>query len=296
MRSEIGVQKSRPLHQPRTCKGRTIALPFCFTVINHHTINLTEGWKSIIFSFKCNCKTMMNDLALHNGQMALCLLHQQRFDEASKMLKDSLKSLLINAREGGIPNLNQASFAGAPSTAEPLHLRELSIGTIEVEVGDSAHAFSPHNAFCLFHRAIELSTNPTDGRPTSTDHAPFHMLVMMYNFAISLHCEAVTTGDSLYLHKAMRIYEACIVQLRRFPRTHERLFLILQLAVVNNLGHIHSHMFCAPRARECLQYMSALLSTFNSQMASPEEAQDAAFFYNQCLFHRSTVLQSAAAA
>jgi hypothetical protein len=131
---------------------------------------------------------------------------------------------------------------------------------------------SPDCMFVLFNRAIILSPSARSDEATTAS-------VFLYNMGFVYHREGVERGCSALLRKAVHAYETARQSLRKSPAGSD----LVMFALVNNMGHIHSHLFNRQAADGCRRCLSLSISTYSRILSK----YDVAFF---CMNFRKTDL------
>jgi hypothetical protein len=111
---------------------------------------------------------------------------------------------------------------------------------------------SPDNMFVLFNRAIILSPSAQADKATTAS-------VLLYNMGFVYHREGVERGCSALLRKALHGYQMAGLVLRKSSAGSD----LVMFALVNNMGHIHSHFFNKQAADGCRRCLSLNISTYS---------------------------------
>jgi hypothetical protein len=123
---------------------------------------------------------------------------------------------------------------------------------------------SPDNMFVLFNRAIMLSPSARADEATTAS-------VLLYNMAFVYHREGAERGCSALLRKALHGYKMAGRVLRERSTGSD----LVMFALVNNMGHIHSHLFNRQAADGCRRCLSLNISTYSRILSK----YDLAFFF-----------------
>jgi hypothetical protein len=117
--------------------------------------------------------------------------------------------------------------------------------------------------------------------------------VLLYNMGFAYHREGVERGCSALLAKALHVYETARRVLRKSSAAAAAAAAggdLVMFALVNNMGHIHSHFFNQQAADGCRRCLSLSKSTYSRILSKC----DLAFF---CMnFFKTDMLQCAPAA
>ena len=158
---------------------------------------------------------------------------------------------------------------------------------------------STDNGFEVFNRAVLLTEKAGE------DFTPAKFLdgmgaVLLYNLALSEHMRGLKVKGSRVglFQRALHYYQLCFATLRQGSSTD--VMAVLLLAVVNNMGHIHStSSFKSEQSIKCREYFSRLLASIaqkSTDMSRMLSEDDLAFFSMQGLFFSTITTQSAPAA
>lgn len=162
---------------------------------------------------------------------------------------------------------------------------------------------SPSNYFAMFNRAFsfEDTDHPSSNGTFESSLEWTHKMqllpvVILFNTGLTYHRMALNTAGKDEFVKAFRFYELALKtideKISRALRSSD--YNLLQLALYNNMGYIHSHFF---NEKETMVCAGRLLATFASidcsTMLSKEEY---VFYYMNLLFllNRSPVFAPAA--
>jgi hypothetical protein len=148
---------------------------------------------------------------------------------------------------------------------------------------------SPDNMFALFNRAIILSSVSTPNARSSAYEATVAS-VFMYNIGLVYHRDGIERGCSALLRKALNAYERARKSLHKSQAGS--IFDLILFALLNNMGHIHSHFFDKQEADACRRCLYQNYSKC-SRILSKE---DFAFFFMNILVMKADLLQFAPAA
>ena len=124
-------------------------------------------------------------------------------------------------------------------------------------------ALSPDGFFELCQHAfvIDNRTNYTRSPCEEDILRKLVIATMLYNMGLSYHREAVSRGNLKVMKHALAIYTAAVRVVRIGPTVVTgptgTAFLILSL--INNMGHIYSHLFDFQHAFECRSLMRNLI-------------------------------------
>jgi hypothetical protein len=138
---------------------------------------------------------------------------------------------------------------------------------------------SPGTMFVLFNRAIILSPSARADKAATES-------VLLYNLGFVYHREGVERGCSALLRKALHAYETAGRVLHKSPAGSD----LVMFALINNMGHIHSHFFNKEVADGCRRFLSHNISAYSRILSK----YDLAFFFMN--FLKTDLLQYAPAA
>jgi hypothetical protein len=232
-------------------------------------------------------KSRLFPTPLDANTMAVGLLKENKTAEAISFFHQGLRTLNSKTDVAETIHGQTSECAEQSSVHRPSKRRRL------VPVGDegSIHTMdapalknhdmemSPDNMFFLFNRAIILLPSARADEATTAS-------VLLYNMGFAYHREGVERGCSALLRKALHDYKMAGRVLRKSPAGSD----LVMFALVNNMGHIHSHFFNKQAADSCRRSLSLNISTYSRILSK----YDVAFFFMN--FLKTNLLQCSPAA
>lgn len=232
---------------------------------------------------------------LREGSTALCEFH---FDDAIQCFRQGI--ILSSQRVAGpaLPldeNDQEASrFSFSSALMEsyvPLHL-------------DESRHISSHNIFQLFDRAICLTT-------AHHENAVEASIICIYNIGLTHHVRAMLLqqdqgqhGSSYHFHRANHFYQlalnavtgASFVNENDVDADPDEPMLLVQMALLNNMGHIACHFCERTKVEACFERMYQVLPRLIKQNTSYLCHPNVVFFRSyQCCSHVLSLNLAAAA-
>ena len=200
---------------------------------------------------------------------AVCQMQEGKYDEATATLQQAAVGLrAIAASRAGFPRIAAAGY-GSQQGREPLmdvslltspvvrdHVNPTEASKVVTEsiVGDALH-------FQLFEMAFLTPYWHYEG----TRGVGLSLAFVLYNLAICRHHKEIKLGTMKkgVLMTAARWYLTAMRIIRANLRDAElKDVVMLNLACINNLGHLYSHLQMLDEAQNCMaQLRSALYST-----------------------------------
>jgi hypothetical protein len=232
-------------------------------------------------------KSQISPTPLDANTMAVALLKENKTTEAISCFHQGLRMLNSKTDVAETIHGQTSECAEQCSVHQSSNRRRLmpvggegSIHTVDAPaLKNRDMEMSPNTMFVLFNRAIILSPSALADKVTTES-------VLLYNMGFAYHREGVEWGCSALLRKALLGYEAAWRVLRKIPAGGD----LVMFALVNNMGHIHSHFFNKQAADDCQRCLSLNISTYFRILSKC----DFAFF---CMnFSKTDMLQVAPAA
>jgi tetratricopeptide (TPR) repeat protein len=224
--------------------------------------------------------------------MAITLMQKNNHDEAIESLRRALTCLQDLPKNNGSKPLTP--HANETLQCHHSYKKVFKSISIQRQVGNTTVNFwstSPHNCFEFYNHAFDISSNiTTEMRGISESIMP---TVLLYNMGLAYHGKAVRSGSSSEFHQALKFYQMSLHVLQDNPALHYQDMLhILCLALLNNMGYIHSHFYEWSEMKQChIILESRLVSTFKH---SKDLAEENVFFSYIILSYNTTLMSPAA--
>jgi tetratricopeptide (TPR) repeat protein len=139
-------------------------------------------------------------------------------------------------------------------------------------------ASSPNTAYSMYNRALVLSEDQDDYALLVT-YQHRTSAIILYNLALVHHNIGVHLGVSAALPQALKLYEMAMETVDRGANfvDVQKLFL----ALLNNMGNIHTHLFHFEHTERCLNSLREVLAA-SAQTSAMDD--DYVFFFLNALF------------
>jgi hypothetical protein len=184
-------------------------------------------------------------------------------------------------------NFTQQGTSQIPSSREELPtmmdcevdsiVKEKSLRSMQVEPTCS-FASSPSTAYSIYNRALVLSVEQDDySFMTTYQHRT--SAIILYNLALVHHNIGIHLGVSAALPHALQLYGMSMQTINQGANLADVQKLLL--ALLNNMGNIHTHLFDLANTQRCLINLRVVLSTSSTLMAMDE---DYLFFFLNAMF------------
>jgi hypothetical protein len=213
--------------------------------------------------------------------MAVCLMQQNRHDEAKQTFRQAVTCLqeLVGTEndseflQSHPPPSEIRSSAGSPMDTTDAMQSDTSNNRVKVVYGVSIEhplcitntsflSASPDNLFDFYNRAFLLSSNLAAELPMVYESVA--TAVLLYNMALSGHGKAVRSGSSKELRRTLKLYKMSLRILQDDSSLHsEDMLHVLLLALLNNIGCIHSHFYDWQDMQECREVLYSLFASAN---------------------------------
>ena len=122
---------------------------------------------------------------------------------------------------------------------------------------------SPDNMFDFYHRAFVISPKIAGELPVIYESVT--TAVLLYNTGLSCHGNAIRSGSSIELRRALQLYKISLRIIQDNSLLHgEDTFQVVLLALLNNTGCIHSHFYDWNEMSECREVLYSLFASSNN--------------------------------
>jgi hypothetical protein len=198
---------------------------------------------------------MDTTILLNNN--AVNLMQQGNFEKVASEFRSALAVLHRVGQHGGV-DLNDKV------TTNCISVRSVPLDDLLFDT--SSH--QDHHAFSLFDRALVID-NAKLAAACSIGGQDCITAVVLFNVALAFHLQGRRNIclQQTSFKKALQLYKMAFEIMERwldFVDSDEEVNLLVYLAVINNIGHIHSH-FCEGReAQHCLHLLHVGLETAKS--------------------------------
>ncbi|KAL7566809.1 hypothetical protein ACA910_019398 [Epithemia clementina (nom. ined.)] len=173
--------------------------------------------------------------------------------------------------------------------------------------GNYADMDDDQSVFCIYRRAMKLvPTERYQNNSSLSDLAEHNVnlvsAVLLYNYGLCLHMQGYATGCEAKLEDASLAYEMALgllglagadesTNFEQQQQQQSSVFL-LELALLNNFGHIHMYFMSTRQVHECLRRMHYILfgATHGWAMRIPHEMS---CFAHNVLFNASQHIRPA---
>lgn len=156
-------------------------------------------------------------------------------------------------------------------------VKEKAIRCFQVEPTCS-FASSPNTAYSMYNRALVLSEDQDDCALLVT-YQHRTSAIILYNLALVHHNIGVHLGVSAALPHALKLYEMAMETVDRGASFVDVQKLLL--ALLNNMGNIHTHLFHFEHTERCLNSLRVVLAA-SAQTSTMDD--DYVFFFLNALF------------
>lgn len=181
----------------------------------------------------------------------------------------------------------------------------------EKEESSAAQRIASENIFTFYQRAFLLATSSISATDDAADNSK-QSAVLLYNIAVAHHNYAMYRRDPVAAHREFRT--ALVFYDLAFSTIQESLvddnnendedFLLLLLAVLNNLGHIHAHHYNYLETQEMLTSLQEIMAALRPPSGQPSafmdhnnhNREDFLFFYMNLVVYEEQEFAAAPAA
>lgn len=203
----------------------------------------------------------MTDKVLQINEKAITLIHTMKYNAAALLLAEGMALIEQGHRKSERRN-NVSDCIMDCEDGQLLHavdFDEMCKGSptalhVDFLLGDNVNPFAMYVNALTIPRDVAASPREDD----------YHFLcsILMYNYGLSLHLHGLAHGSEDHIDDALMAYEMALglVGLAG-PRP---LVHMLELALLNNCGHIHSFFMNTEDVQNCLERMQALLQSLTN--------------------------------
>uniref|UniRef100_A0A7S1GNN8 Uncharacterized protein n=1 Tax=Cyclophora tenuis TaxID=216820 RepID=A0A7S1GNN8_CYCTE len=119
------------------------------------------------------------------------------------------------------------------------------------------------SASFVYRRAIRIYSTPLTAA-TQRDNFVDESAIVVYNLALAFHLSGVNNNTE-FLRRAIRFYEIAnsILQRQREQPSNQLKSVLLNMAVLNNMGQIRHSLMEFEQARKCFSEVSTILVNLN---------------------------------
>jgi hypothetical protein len=214
--------------------------------------------------------------------MAVSLMQHNRHSEAKEALRRALTCLqqLVGSEEDSEflqsqpPKSEIWSSTGSPMDRTDTMQQQgessnskavcgVSIDHPLCKTNTSFLSASPDNLFDFYNRAFVISPNIAGGLPVIYESVT--VAVLLYNTGLNCHGNAIRSGSSRELRRALQMYKMSLRIIQDNSSLHgEDMLQVVLLALLNNMGCIHSHFYDWNEMNECREDLYSLFASSNN--------------------------------
>ena len=220
---------------------------------------------------------------------AVCLMQQQQYLEASRILRNAVEVLRHTTAEESSDSSLKATHA-SPAHHAPCQNNSSTNTNNNKRLYDSVqipgHYFASSSAcnssgmFPFFNRALLINLDSAEilrtNNPFENDLIRRLAAVLLYNLALVHHSCGIRTGGSEDLSKALSFYQGAFMSLSSIWDSLTVSDSLLVLALLNNMGHIRANNLDRKEACGCLDLLRRFFAECRGNCLIEEES---IFFY-----------------
>jgi tetratricopeptide (TPR) repeat protein len=132
---------------------------------------------------------------------------------------------------------------------------------------------SPDNAFQFYNRAFALTSSSIKEEV----HDSVMAAILLYNMALAYHSKAMRTCATKELYRALKLYRMSFDVLQDNSKISCDMVNLLLLALINNMGFIHSHIYDWDEMKNSYEVLHSLFMA-TCDISNNLEAEDCMFF------------------
>jgi hypothetical protein len=239
----------------------------------------------------------------------VALSQQNNLDEATNSFRRALACLfeLVETKEDSNAHHHRTTTGTAKKICSGTKLTDTSesmqtkiVESISIDHPQSATktnylSTSPDNSFDFYNRAFVLNSSSANGEEVHECVMTVMTAIMLYNKALTYHTNAVRSGATKKLHRALKLYRMSFRVLQENPDISCDMVDLLLLALVNNMGFIYSHFYDWAEMKKSHEILHSLFMS-TCDISNSLEAEEYTFFSYVISPHYQTSSVSAPAA
>jgi hypothetical protein len=193
----------------------------------------------------------MNSITVLN-RSAIEYLHKKSYHQALQTFKEALRIVRLENERGEVESGEQEDTATSCNTRVlPIVANESQCDPIDC---------APSNTYFSLYSWTFAFTCHSD-TPSEVDSSTIASTIL-FNMALTLHCQALRSGESQNLAKATNVYKISLQVLQRYfdsTTAFDEEVMVLYAAILNNMGHISSLMMMKDETNWCLEQLKIIL-------------------------------------
>ena len=150
------------------------------------------------------------------------------------------------------------------------------------------------DSYSIYRRAMKLvptdSSQDMDSKDLVGRHINLVSSVLLYNYGLCLHVQGISTGCENNLEDAIVAYEMALGLLGLAEQGQS--LLLFELALLNNVGHIHDFFLSTGHVHECLRRMHFVMLSATNGWTTRIPSELSTFAHN-VLFNASQHIRPA---
>ncbi|CAB9505765.1 expressed unknown protein [Seminavis robusta] len=247
-----------------------------------------------------------NQSEVESVEMSLSLQDEQRAAEEDIASTEPLHNSTTTHLESVA--LPEFSDVDSRDMANPTDEETTSSANSNQSVSENIFTFY-QRAFVLTTTSATMESSNLEGDNNNNDDTSKQSAVLLYNMAVAHHNYALYRRDPVAAHGEFRtalvFYDMAFSMIQESLATEEddEDFLLLLLAVLNNLGHIHAHRYNYLETQEMLSSLQEILAAIRPASGeasimdcSRNNRDDFLFFYKNLVVYQEQEFAAAPAA
>jgi hypothetical protein len=234
--------------------------------------------------------------------MAVTLMQQNNQDEAIASFQRALtclrRQLVLPAEDSNFRDppwtaTNHGSSAPAMDITEAMQIHpsdnkvvySVSVDHTLYNTNTNVLSTSPDNPYAFYNQAFVFSSNVAGEFPLVSES--IILAVLLFNVGLAFHGKAVRSGASRELRRALKLYKMSLVALQNGDVSQ-----VLHLALLNNMGYIHSHFYEWEDMKQCREILDLQFMSTWCNISSKDEFTDEDYIFfsfvlltNYCVSH-----------
>ena len=221
----------------------------------------------------------MADKVLMTNEKAIGFIHTMNYNAAAALLAEGMAMIEQEYRRNdGLVTRSDVDLMECDKypNLHTVNFDSMSLGpSIKCENGDVVVGDNV-NPFVMYPNALMIPHEVA----SSTSEEDYHFVcsILLYNYGLSLHLHGLSHGSEEYLEDALLSYEMALGLVALAGK--RPLVSMLELALLNNCGHIHSFFMTTNQVHACLERMQLLLQSLTNGWSQSLPEALASFAFN----------------
>ena len=207
----------------------------------------------------------MSDQVLLANENAICCIHTKNYNAAAALLAEGMAIVEQEYRNRKVAHgefldaTNKMMDCEEASRLEAEDFDAIAMSSCKPSKENHVHPGGDVSPYVMYCNAFEIPRDVLLNRRRAQGDEDYHFTcgILLYNYGLSLHLQGISQGIEDNLEEALFSYEMALGLVALAGR--RPLVDMLELALLNNCGHIHRFFLSTSQVHICLERMQALL-------------------------------------